>query len=697
MLVSFLNVFAGLCGFISILTTIILADILNYDKLKINSGYYSFNSLLIGFGIGLTLQENWVIYFLAIFASILTFFFTIILEKSFEKNSLPFLSLPFLLSFWIILLAVRDLHFINLSEQGLFFLHELRAIGGKRIIGFPEWWSKFDFYSSVNAYFLSLAAIFFQYKIISGILIASALLYYSRIAFSLSVIGFYSAYILYQLIGADFNDLSFSYIGFNYILTAIAIGGYFLIPSKTSYFWVIILTPITLLITLGFGFLFGFWNLYIYSLPFNVVVILFLYALRFSSIKKKFTSEIQVRKNSPEINLYMYLNNNHRFKNYSYFPIRLPFYGEWKVSQAHNGQETHKDKWKHAWDFVIIDEYGKTYNDAGGYLTDYYCYGKAILSPYDGYVEEIIDGVPDNEIKDVNIENNWGNTIIIRHSDLLYSKLCHLKPGSFKVVKGDWVKSGQLLAFCGNSGRSPEPHLHFQMQAVPFIDGETIDYPVSQYLTKNGTEYDYKSYIKPEKNEIVANIEINSMVKKAFHFIPGNKIDFDVEYKGKKKRVSWEIFTDIYNHSYIYCKNSESIAYFVEDGKTFYFYDFIGSRNSLLFYFFLAAYKVPLGFYKNVSVKDTFALNFVYTKPGLIVQDFIAPFFVYLKSNYEIIYKEIDDMINPSKLSLGSTADKRFFGKITGKKNFLITLNQEGIDSIKIFFRKKTINAICIR
>jgi len=264
-------------------------------------------------------------------------------------------------------------------------------------------------------------------------------------------------------------------------------------------------------------------------------------------------------------------------------------------------------------------------------------------------------------------------------------------------MKGEWVRAGQLVAFCGNSGRSPVPHIHMQFQALPYIDGETIDYPISQYVKRIGDKYEYKSYSHPQKNDVVSNIDINSLMKKAFHFIPGDKLKFEVEKKGKIKRAEWEVHTNIYNYSYIHCKTSNSYAYFVEDGRTFYFYNFIGSKKSLLYYFFLAAYKVPLGFYKDVVIKDTFALNFVYSKPGLFIQDFIAPFFVFLKSNYELKYGDIDEVINPSYLTLNSVAEKVFFGKPTGNKKFSIEINKNGIDTIKIFLKNKTIKATCIK
>lgn len=88
-----------------------------------------------------------------------------------------------------------------------------------------------------------MGAIFFQYNLLAGILIAAGLLIYSRIAFTLSIFGFSLAWYFYEFIGADISVLGYSYIGFNYILTSIALGGFFIIPSRWSYLWLLWLLP----------------------------------------------------------------------------------------------------------------------------------------------------------------------------------------------------------------------------------------------------------------------------------------------------------------------------------------------------------------------------------------------------------------------------------------------------------------------
>jgi murein DD-endopeptidase MepM/ murein hydrolase activator NlpD len=76
----------------------------------------------------------------------------------------------------------------------------------------------------------------------------------------------------------------------------------------------------------------------------------------------------------------------------------------------------------------------------------------------------------------------------------------HLKQNSLKVKRNDQVKTGDVLAECGNSGSGPVPHLHFQMQksAGTPLPAQFTDYvadgkpvangePVRGQMVKNGT------------------------------------------------------------------------------------------------------------------------------------------------------------------------------------------------------------------
>ena len=697
LIVTFFDFFAGLCGLIAVVTANTAAFLLGFDRFKTSKGFYGFNSLLVGLGLGINFQEGLLVVFVVIASSLLSFFISVALENIIGKYYLPYMSIPFLLTVWIVMIATRQFNNLALSERGVFMLNELYNTGGLTLIEIYKWGYNIELFNSLRIYFSSLGAIFFQYNVLTGILIAIGLIYHSRIAFTLSLIGFYSAYLFHHFAGINFTELGYSYIGFNYILTAIAVGGFFMVPSRMSYLMTLIIIPVTVLITIGFGGILIAWRIPVFSLPFNIIVLLFVLSMKLRIHKSDKLSEVFIQQKNPEINLYSFVNNNHRFKNHSSFPVRLPFFGEWTVSQAHNGEYTHKDKWKYAYDFIIKDSESKSFKNNSLKPEDYYCYNRAVLAPADGTVELVVDGIPDNKIGDVNIENNWGNTIIIKHNDKLFSQLSHLKQDSFKVKKGDWVKSGQILALCGNSGRSPEPHLHFQIQELPVLGAETIDYPVSNYIIKNIGSFDLKSYDRPQLDDNLSNLEINTLMNDGFHFIPEKELVFEYNSKNKIKKIVWVIKTDINNNSYIHCPATDSYAFFSNFNGVFYFYNFIGKKKSLLNYLYLALYKVPLGFNEKLVVRDSVPLHSFFSRTGLFMQDFLAPFFIYLNSIYELHYEFIDNVVNPSQIILSSNVKKYLFRIKTGEVKFKLNINQRGISNLTVIDKKKEIKLKCLK
>ena len=62
-----------------------------------------------------------------------------------------------------------------------------------------------------------------------------------------------------------------------------------------------------------------------------------------------------------------------------------------------------------------------------------------------------------------------GNHLVVRRDDGVCVLLAHLRRGSLRVGVGDRVRRGDLLAECGNSGNSTEPHLHCQVMDRPSV------------------------------------------------------------------------------------------------------------------------------------------------------------------------------------------------------------------------------------
>ncbi len=698
LLVSFFDSVAGISGLISVITANSVARIIGFNRYNIQSGFYGFNALLVGLGIGVYFQLTVELLILLVFASLLTLFITIMLEGVIGKYGLPYLTVSFLLSFWVVTLAARQYTALDISERGIYQINEMYNLGGQQMLAVYQWFDNLPLAPSLVTYFKSLSAIFFQYHLFTGMLVAIGLLYYSRIAFLLSLIGFYSASFFYSVIGANFNELNYSFIGFNYILTAIAIGGFFIIPSRISFLWVILLTPLISMLVTSTSVILGVLQLSTFSLPFNIIVLLFIYTLKLREKHPPALQLVGLQEFSPEKNLYSQRNTESRFPAGYYIPLQLPVMGEWTVTQGHSGELTHKEGWRHAWDFEITDEKNKTFTHDGEKIADYYCYNNPVVAPADGWVEEILDHVADNPVGEVNLSQNWGNTIIIRHSDTLYTKICHLRKDSFKVNEGATVKKGEVLAHCGNSGRSPVPHVHFQVQSTPYIGSHTLDYPFSQYLLNASGGFQLQSYARPVTGDKISDIKNNVSLSHAFHFVPGQILEYKISLNGKPdKNVRWEVLSDIYNHTYIHCVQSGSKAYFQSNDIMFYFTWFEGKKDSLLFAFYLAAYKITKGFYRDLLIKDTYPLKVFGNGMLKVIQDFIAPFFMFIHADYSMHYVSMADELDQRQITLRSEARNHYFNQDRIYAQFEIFIDLDHIDRFEVRRNKDVIIATLLQ
>jgi len=696
LVLTFFNFYAGLSGLFAILSTVLIAHSMGFDKEQLRKGLLSFNALLIGLGMG-TFFDPGIVYFTLLFlAVLLTLILSVTLTGFLGRYGLPHLSIPFIIGFWLIVLPSSTFENLGLTQRNIYWINNAYAMGGSQLVNFLQAINGFSINNMADTYLRSLSSIFFQNNLLSGLLIAILLLISSRIAFSLSILGFLTAYLFASFTGSETTGFSYYNIGANYIMTALAIGGFFVIPSFKSYLWTFLLVPLTTLVLLFMTKLFGIIQLPVFSLPFSVVVILFLYFLKMrTNFRGLVLTPIQTY--SPEINLYSYTNNSIRLAQLLYYPLHLPFWGEWIVSQGYDGSFTHKGEWSKAYDFMLLDEEMKSYASDGLRCEDYHCYNKPVLAPADGIVEEVTNHLDDNEIGQSDAINNWGNSITIRHLPGLYTQLSHLRKGSFRVAKGDHVKRGDVLANCGNSGRSPQPHLHFQVQSSPKTGSKTLNYPFAYYLKSVNNRPRISSFKYPAEGEIISDVQTHALLKKSFDIQPNTVLKFSyTDENGTVKSEQWEAYTDALNYNYLYCSHSKCAAYYVNDGTMFYFTTFYGNKNSLLHYFYLTAFKVLLGYHKNLEIRDVLPLNAIRNKNWLIwLYDFIAPFANRIMVNYSMTQSESDNFYQPQTLTLRSRIESSVFGKIRQESTGSILLNDNRIEKFTFSRKKLKIEATC--
>ena len=641
LLVTFLHWELGLAGLLAVLLTNGMARFLGIAKSFTEEGLPAMNSLLVAMSLAAHYEWSWVLVLIIALSSLFSLFLTLALMRWMGQMGLSVLSLPFLLVIWAILLATQQYEVLAYSERNIFLLNRLFEVGGTTLIAWSQWLEEIPLTDWIDSWLRSLAAILFQENRFAGILLTVAILWSSRISFLMALLGYGVGYAFYELVGADMDQLHYTYIGFNFILSAIALGGFFFIASRRTLLLVLATAPLIAIVLAASSGLFSIFSLPVYSLPFVAVVSIILYATG-GSVELGKLPRPSLQTYSPERNLYAFDNYRKRFGRSVWYQLMLPFFGEWKVSQGFDGAYTHQGHWAQAWDFEIEDETGKTWQGEGLAVEDFYAYKLPVLAPGAGEVVDLLDGVPDNKPGEVNLSENWGNSLVLKHAEGLYSQLSHLLAGSFEVKKGDYVKRGQVLARLGNSGRSPKPHLHFQLQATPFIGSETISYPLAAYMSRPSEEgaFSLRLYDQPKEGELVSNIETSPLLRKAFHFVAGQKLRWETD---SGRSGIWEIHLSSTNLYYLYCSEHGSRAWFYQDELFFYFTHFEGRFDCPLYLFYLTAYRVVLGYYENLIVEDFLPLYDLQRGSRRWLQDLLSSFWLYKKGSYRLHFAEREE------------------------------------------------------
>jgi len=692
LLVTFLIPYAGIAGCAGLLCSLLCARAIGFDESLLKTGAYTYSALIFGLGFGTYFEFSMAFWLLLAVGSVFTLLLSAFFFTRLSRNGVPALSIAFICTLWMLLLASQSFSALGLSTRQIYWYNELYKYGGLFLIRAVQAIEGISIHPFLGGFLRSLSGILFQGQLAGGILLALGLLLYSRIALLLMLYGYAIAMGFHSLMGGMAVMGDYYHIGTNYMLVAAALGGFYLIPSWRSFLWIGILVPVTYLLVVALSAILAQIGLPVLSLPFCITVILFLYCLQLRPFGSRLALA-PVQHYSPEHNLYHFLHGQSRADAYRYVPLSLPVLGNWMVSQGYAGSMTHKGDWKEALDFVLLDDELKTYRNPGNEPEHFYCYGKPVLAPADGIVEEIADHIEDNSVGGNNTSQNWGNTIVLRHAEGLYTKLSHLKKNSMRVAKGDYVRRGDLLALCGNSGRSPEPHLHFQVQATPFIGSRTLAYPLAAFLQQEaGAAPRLRQYAVPDEGSFVANITANAQLQQAFSFPPGLRLR--VEAEGYATEL-WEVCVSASNERYLWCREHRASAWFIRLPDIFAFTYYYGQRNTLLFAFYQSAYKVLLSSAEPVAVADDLPLTVYGNTPLRWLQDVVAPFWRFLQIRYESRVQPDDDVFGRNPLQIRSRQERRMAGHLQSLREGCISVTEGRLTGFELQSAHKKIYALC--
>ena len=231
------------------------------------------------------------------------------------------------------------------------------------------------------------------------------------------------------------------------------------------------------------------------------------YKLSFGGINMSLGMSLDNEHKISGLTIKQYVASNAPVKERNTIKLGLPFTGQWDIAWGGDTREQnmHADipAQKNAFDILILDKDGNTHKGEGSANEDYYAFGQKIIAPCDAEVVFAVDGIKDNQPGVVNPTFVPGNAVMLKTANDEYMLLAHFKQGSIKVKQGDKLKRGKLLGYCGNSGNSTEPHLHFHIQNIEDLNSALGTKCYFDRVLVNGSE---KTDYSPLKGEKVENV-----------------------------------------------------------------------------------------------------------------------------------------------------------------------------------------------
>jgi len=564
---------SGLAGLLAAITGLVTARAMQFPQIA--SGMHIYNSLLVGLSLGAFYQLDYYLVLLIIIGAILAVFLTVALASLlWRQDQLPVLSLPFVIVAMTMAFAAR-------SYENLQYYIPSELIN-------TDWLSV-----QADTFFSTLGAIFFMTHPVVGAVLFLIIFIQSRYLALLAISGYFTGITLLNLLIGDLPANLAAWSGFNFALTAMAIGGIFSIPGLASFSLAILAAAIAAVITTALQNLLIGYGLPVMAFPFLITTITVLAAMRIrSGLVAPYLAAVP---DLPEINYERARLSRVRNGDIGSIPLLLPFYGEWSIYQGFNDIHTHKLSWQHALDFYILEE-EKSFTNQGKKLEDYFCFGLPVLSPAYGTVIRCQDKFKDNTPGEMDTTNNWGNFILIQLDTGDHVLLAHLRQNSIKVTEKARVEPGDIIAACGNSGRSPQPHIHLQAQHGATLGSATQRFHMASIVvTSKQAAPRYQLVCSPEKGDAVQAANISEKLAENLHLPVGRCLDYSMKNEQTGQTLNRKFTVEVtLSGQYRLTSTTGASAAFEEINGVLAFYDRTGPQDFVLDVWLLANGLTPL-------------------------------------------------------------------------------------------------------
>ena len=472
----------------------------------------------------------------------------------------------------------------------------------------------------VAAFLRSMGTILFLPNVWAGIAVTFAILVWSRVAMINAIAGYAGGIVIVKLLEACGMQWFGWFAGHNYLLAGMALGAVYFIPSWSSLALAFAGGAVAALnVAAVQHFLRGSGWEYL-PLPYLLTIWSMLCCLRLREKSGSLRPTIGTFE-SPEAAASFTALGRARFPHQNETHLLLPTAREVTVTQGFDDKLSHRGAWKHALDLEIHDA-----NDSAcppgcdDDLSHYYTQGLEVRAPGGGEIVRLIDDVSDNAPGGCNFAHSWGNHLLLRLDYGGVVKLAHFTKNGIVVKAGQRVAAGDLLGYCGNSGRSPVPHIHLHHQTGAETGAPTTPFCLTNFFTRTSDGVRWNFAGVPKVGARIASATVSTTVLGTLaHFAPGI-----ARYRSSESDDT-EIRTTLDDSGrYVFAEGKDSLTAVLGLHALQITQSSLGAHSQLLRLLSFAMPTVPFAYQSGMNWEDCVALDA--KRRGRVWADALAPY-----------------------------------------------------------------------
>jgi urea transporter len=259
----------GVYGLLGTAASTLTARWLAVPAPAVQAGVYGYNGTLVGVALAFYLADNALLPVYVIFASAVSAIVAAAIGNLLSAWKVPALTGPFVVTTWFFAL-------------GIYGLDQLGAGANSGRPGFPAITvgdrAAPDLALFGQGIFHGVAEVFFLDSVAVGILFLLGLLVSSRIDCLMAVVGSAVGLTTGWLLGIDAESLTSGLMGYNAVLTLIALAGLFYVLDQHSFALALIAGATSVVVTVALSAIVAPYGGHVYTAPFVVTAWLFIAA-----------------------------------------------------------------------------------------------------------------------------------------------------------------------------------------------------------------------------------------------------------------------------------------------------------------------------------------------------------------------------------------------------------------------------------